>query len=100
MLTPSCAAFCLSTSTLHSTEGYAFVEEIFIKPGIFSVRYFSILLAASLTKSSVFAYIASSIGESKDGPPRTGFVSTIIPGISFVEFVTSSMTSNPDIDLS
>ena len=71
-----------------------------IRSGIFSVIYFSILLAASLTISSVFPYTASSIGESNDGPPSTGLVSTIIPGISFVEFVTSSMTSNPDIDLS
>ena len=30
-LTPNCAAFCLSTSTLHSTEGYALDEKILFR---------------------------------------------------------------------
>ena len=41
--------------------------------------------AAVLTSSSLLPYRSNSIGLSKDGPPKSGEISTNIPGISFTD---------------
>ena len=56
--------------------------------------------AAVLTSSSLLPYRSNSIGLSKDGPPKSGEISTNIPGISFTDSLKSSIIFNPDISLS
>ena len=72
-------------------------EKILFKPLILLRIWFSILVTASLTCSSVSPKISNSIGESNDGPPSSASISTVIPGKSLVDSFKRSIISKPEI---
>ena len=100
IFTPSCAAFCLSTSTFQSIRGNVKVDLTLAIPSIPSLRNFSILSVASITSLSLSANIPICNGDEKSGPPSSSAISTIIPGISFTLSFAISIICLPESSLS
>ena len=100
MFTPSCAAFCLSTSTFQSMRGKVKVDLTFAIPSMPSFKNFSMLSVASTTSLSLFAKIPICNGDEKSGPPSSSAISTIIPGISLTSFFAISIICLPERFLS